>query len=51
MLFMVNSLELVEAAGVEPASEIIVNKERLHAQSRSGGFAFARSEPTRCAHC
>ena len=31
---------MVEAAGVEPASEIVVNKERLHAQSRSGDFAL-----------
>jgi hypothetical protein len=31
---------MVEAAGVEPASEIVVNKERLHAQSRSEGFAL-----------
>jgi hypothetical protein len=31
---------LVEAAGVEPASEIVVNKERLHAQSRSEVFAL-----------
>ena len=33
-------IEVVEAAGVEPASETVVNKERLHAQSRSGGFAL-----------
>ena len=33
-------LVMVEAAGVEPASEIVVTKERLHAQSRSGGFAL-----------
>jgi hypothetical protein len=32
--------ELVEAAGVEPASEIVGNKERLHAQSCSDGFAL-----------
>ena len=31
---------MVEAAGVEPASEIVVNKERLHAQSCSDGFAL-----------
>ncbi len=31
---------LVEAAGVEPASEIEVDKERLHAQSRSEDFAL-----------
>jgi hypothetical protein len=31
---------MVEAAGVEPASEIDDNKERLHAQSRSGDFAL-----------
>ena len=33
-------LTMVEAAGVEPASEIVDNKERLHAQSRSGDFAL-----------
>ena len=33
-------LDVVEAAGVEPASEIVVNKERLHAQSCSEGFAL-----------
>jgi hypothetical protein len=32
-------VELVEAAGVEPASEDAVRKERLHAQSRSRDFA------------
>jgi hypothetical protein len=31
--------DLVEAAGVEPASETAGNKERLHAQSRSRDFA------------
>jgi hypothetical protein len=31
---------VVEAAGVEPASEIDDNKERLHAQSRSRDFAL-----------
>ena len=31
---------MVEAAGVEPASETADNKERLHAQSRSRDFAF-----------
>ena len=31
---------MVEAAGVEPASEIVGNKERLHAQSCSEGFAL-----------
>jgi len=36
----VHEKKLVEAAGVEPASEIIDNKERLHAQSRSGDFAL-----------
>ena len=30
----------MEAAGVEPASEIVVNKERLHAQSCSEDFAL-----------
>ena len=34
------AVKMVEAAGVEPASEIVVNKERLHAQSCSGGFAL-----------
>ncbi len=37
-LFLIKSL--VEAAGVEPASEIDDNKERLHAQSRSSDFAL-----------
>jgi hypothetical protein len=36
----IKGLDLVEAAGVEPASEIVVSKERLHAQSRSEGFAL-----------
>jgi len=31
---------MVEAAGVEPASETANNKERLHAQSRSSDFAL-----------
>ena len=31
---------MVEAAGVEPASEIVVNKERLHAQPCSAYFAL-----------
>jgi hypothetical protein len=39
-LLKLNKLSLVEAAGVEPASEIIDNKERLHAQSCSGSFAL-----------
>ena len=33
-------VDMVEAAGVEPASEIVGNKERLHAQSCSAGFAL-----------
>jgi hypothetical protein len=37
---IINSLDMVEAAGVEPASEIDDNKERLHAQSRSEDFAL-----------
>jgi hypothetical protein len=34
------SKAMVEAAGVEPASEIVVVKEKLHAQSCSEGFAL-----------
>jgi hypothetical protein len=40
---------MVEAAGVEPASEIVISPERLHAQSSSGWFHLQRSERTRCA--
>ncbi len=40
MWLKINGLLMVEAAGVEPASEIDVNKERLHAQSRSEDFAL-----------
>ena len=37
---IINKLNMVEAAGVEPASEIEDSRERLHAQSRSGDFSL-----------
>jgi hypothetical protein len=47
-LFKIDNLSLVEAAGVEPASEIHVSKETpCVVEFRS--FRAARSEPTRCA--
>jgi hypothetical protein len=39
----------VEAAGVEPASEIAVNKE-TPCSAAFRKFRFARSEAARCAH-
>jgi hypothetical protein len=48
-LLHIKALVLVEAAGVEPASEIEVSKETpCSAEFRK--FRFARSEPARCAH-